>query len=124
MLTALFAAATTTVSLGAGIAAALPDKASAVPDVVGQTYADAKQTIGTAGLNPVIATRVGGRADEDQCIVTNAWFHTTVTQRYEKPEYDEVMLALNCAAAVATPGSPGNSAASPEGREALRSQAQ
>ena len=103
-------------SVGAGIAAA-------VPDVVGQTYEDAKQSIGATGSKPVIATRIGGRTDEGQCIVTNAWLHTPITQRYEKPKYDEVMVALNCTAAVASAGSPGNSAASPEGRQALNSQA-
>jgi hypothetical protein len=118
MLTVLCGAAagvTASVSVGAGIAAA-------VPDVVGQTYADAVQTIQATGSQAVIATRIGGRADESKCIVTNAWVRTNVTQVYEKPKNDSVLVALNCAAAVASAGSPGNSAASPEGRQALNSQ--
>jgi ribosomal protein L12E/L44/L45/RPP1/RPP2 len=116
--TVLFGAAAgiaATISVGAGVAAA-------TPDVVGQTYADASQTIQAAGSRPVIATRIGGRTDEGQCIVTNARFHTTVTQIYEKPEYDEVLLALNCTAPVASASSAGRSAASPEGRQALAAQ--
>src|SRR3954469_10588214 len=81
------------ISVGAGVAAA-------APDVVGQTYADAKATIQATGSQAVIATRVGGRADEDKCIVTNAWVRTSVTQVYEKPKYDSVMVALNCNAEV------------------------
>ena len=118
MLTVLFGAAAgvaATMSVGAGIA-------SAAPDVVGQTYFDAKQTIQATGSQAVVATRIGGRADDDKCIVTNAWVRTSVTQVYEKPKYDAVLVALNCTAAVASPGSPGNSAASPEGRQALNSQ--
>jgi hypothetical protein len=117
-LTVLCGAATgvaATISVGVGVAAA-------TPDVVGQTYADAAQAIQAEGSKPVIATRIGGRTDEDQCIVTNAWVHTTVTQIYEKPKYDEVRVALNCGAAVASVGTAGPSAASPEGRQALSEQ--
>ena len=117
-LSVLFGAAAgiaATISVGAGIA-------GAVPDVVGQTYQDAVQSIQATGSKPVIATRIGGRTDESQCIVTNAWAHTPVTQVFEKPKYDEVMVALNCTAAVASAVSPGNSAGSPEGRQALNSQ--
>jgi hypothetical protein len=117
-LTILFGAAAglaAAISVGAGVAAA-------APDVVGQTYADAKASIQATGSQAVIATRVGGRADEDKCIVTNAWVRTSVTQVYEKPKYDSVMVALNCNAEVASAGSPGNSAASQEGRQALNAQ--
>jgi hypothetical protein len=117
-LTVLLGAATgvaATISVGVGVAAA-------TPDVVGQTYADAAQAIQAEGSKPVIATRIGGRTDEGQCIVTNAWVHTTVTQIYEKPKYDEVRVALNCGAAVASVGTAGPSAASPEGRQALSEQ--
>jgi hypothetical protein len=105
-----------TIPMGAGVAVA------ETPDVVGQTYADASQAIQAAGSKPVIATRIGGRTDEGQCIVTNARFHTTVTQIFEKPKYDEVLLSLNCNAEVASVGTSGPSAASPEGRRALDAQ--
>jgi hypothetical protein len=104
-----------TISVGAGVAAA-------APDVVGQTYKDAKNTIQGMGAAVVIATRTGGSADIDKCIVTNAWDKPSVTQPRQAPGPDEVWVALNCNAAIAGPGSPGNSAASPEGRQALISQ--
>ncbi len=118
MLTVLFGAAAgvaATISVGAGIAAA-------APDVVGQTYNDAKQTIQAAGSAVIIATRTGGLAETDKCIVTNAWNKPSVTLPREAPDPNTVWVALNCNAAVASPGSPGNSAASPEGRQALISQ--
>jgi hypothetical protein len=118
MLTVLFGAAAgvaATISVGAGIAAA-------APDVVGQTYRDAKSSIQETGAAVIIATRTGGLAETDKCIVTNAWDKPSVTQPRQAPGPDTVWVALNCNAAVASPGSPGNSAASPEGRQALISQ--
>jgi len=117
-LTFLFGAASAvaaTISMGAGVAAA-------APDVVGQTYIDAKNTIQETGAAVVIATRTGGSADIDKCIVTNAWDKPSVTQPTQSPGPDEVWVALSCNAAIAAPGSPGNSAASPEGRQALTAQ--
>jgi hypothetical protein len=86
---------------------------------VGQTYRDAKSTIQGQGASVVIATRTGGSADVDKCIVTNAWDKPSVTQSRKAPGPDEVWVALSCNAAIAGPGSPGNSAASQEGRQAL-----
>jgi hypothetical protein len=117
-LTILFGAAASVaavISVGAGVAAA-------APDVVGQTYRDAKSTIQGQGASVVIATRTGGSADVDKCIVTNAWDKPSVTQPRKASGPDEVWVALSCNAAVAGPGSPGNSAASQEGREALIAQ--
>lgn len=118
MLNALFGAAVgvaVTISVGAGVAAA-------APDVVGQTYRDAKQAIQAEGAAVIIATRTGGQAEVDKCIVTNAWDKPSVTQPRQAPEPDTVWVALNCNAAVASAGSPGNSAGSPAGRQALISQ--
>jgi hypothetical protein len=111
--TGVLAAAASAAVLGAGSAAA-------APDVVGQTYNDAKQTIQQTGATAVIATRTGSVADESKCIVTNAWDKSQVTGGRNQPT-DQVMVALNCNAMVASAGSPGNSAASPEGRQALAS---
>ncbi len=105
-----------TVSLSAGVAAA-------APDVVGQTYKDAKNTIQSQGSAVVIATRTGGSADIDKCIVTNAWNKPSVTLPRQAPGPNEVWVALSCNAAIAGPGTPGNSAASPEGRQAQVAQA-
>jgi hypothetical protein len=113
-LTGLFGAAAgvvATIAAGAGIAAA-------APDVVGQTYNDAKNTIQGQGAVVVIATRTGGMVDEDKCIVTNAWDKPSGTAIGEDPS-NQVLVALNCNAAVASAGSAGPSAASPEGRQAL-----
>jgi len=108
------AAAATAALLGAGVA-------GAAPDVVGQTYNDAKSTIQQTGATVVIATRTGGLAEQDECIVTNAWDKPQVTNPRGAPQ-DQVMVALNCNSAVASAGSAGNSAASPEGRQALAAQ--
>jgi hypothetical protein len=100
-----------TLSAGAGLAAA-------APDVVGQKYADAKNTIQQTGAAVIIATRTGGLATQDECIVAQAWDKSNVTGGRTSSK-KEVWVALNCNASVASAGSPGNSAASPEGREAL-----
>jgi beta-lactam-binding protein with PASTA domain len=86
MLTVLFGAAAgvaATISVGAGIAAA-------VPDVVGQTYNDAKQAIQGSGSAVVIATRTGGLAETDKCLVTNAWDKPSVTLPRQAPPLDTV----------------------------------
>jgi hypothetical protein len=119
ILTALSGAAAgvaATITVGAAVAAA------AVPDVVGQTYKDAKNTIQGQGSAVVIATRTGGSADVDKCIVTSAWSKPSVTLPREAPGPNEVWVALSCNAAIAGPGTPGNSAASPEGRRAITAQ--
>jgi hypothetical protein len=117
-LTVLFGAAAgvaATISVGAGVAVA-------APDVVGQTYSDAKNTLQSQGAAIVIATRTGGSMDLDKCIVTNASVRPSVPKQRQAPEADEVLVALNCNAAVASAGSAGPSAASPEGRKALIAQ--
>jgi hypothetical protein len=98
---------------GAGIA-------GAAPDVVGDTYSDAAAAIQQNGGTAVIATRVGSGADEDECIVTNAWDASFI--REGASSSGEVMVALNCNSQVASAGKSGNSAASPAGREAKAAQ--
>jgi hypothetical protein len=112
--TGVLAAAASAAVVGAGSAAA-------APDVVGQTYNDAKQTIQETGATAVIATKTGSLASLDACIVTNAWNKPQVDNPRGGSDQQQVMVALNCNAAVATAGSAGNSAASPEGRQALAS---
>jgi hypothetical protein len=98
---------------GAGIA-------GAAPDVVGDTYNDASTAIEQDGGTAVVATRVGSGADEGECIVTNAWDAPFL--RDGSSADGEVMVALNCNGGVASAGTPGNSAASPAGREAKAAQ--
>lgn len=50
---------------------------------------------------------------ESDCIVTNAWDKPLVSG-----PRNQVLVALNCNSALASPDSPGNSLASPEGRQA------
>ncbi|MDT5016870.1 MAG: hypothetical protein QOD39_3030, partial [Mycobacterium sp.] len=59
----LVAAAASAALLGAGTAAA-------APDVTGDTYSDATSAIDDDGGKPVIATRVGDKLEQGDCIVT------------------------------------------------------
>ena len=113
MLNVLFGAAAgvvVTISVGAGVVAA-------APDVVGQTFRDAKSSIQAPGAAVVIATRPGGLAETDKCIVTNAWDKPSVTQPRQASGPDTVWVALSCNAAVASPGLPGKV---PPARKAVR----
>ncbi|MCT7657653.1 hypothetical protein [Mycobacterium deserti] len=94
--------------------------AGAVPDVVDRPYSDAKAMIQDAGGTPVIATRIGGGADEGDCLVANAWEagYPNLSSRGRIIGNNEVLVALNCNGELAGPGSPGNSALSPAGRAA------
>ena len=109
------AAATASAALfGAGIA-------GAAPDVVGDTYSDASSTIEQSGGTAVVATRTGSGADTGDCIVTNAWDASFIREG-TSANGREVMVALNCNGDVASAGKPGNSVASPTGREAKAAQ--
>ncbi|MCV7025642.1 hypothetical protein H7I77_20200 [Mycolicibacterium novocastrense] len=117
----------------------LPGIASAAPDLVGQTYAEATNAIAQQGGTAIIASRVGAKLPLSKCIVTGVSQSTFVRPpfvqavpgrdgRYARQGVryrvvsNEYRLSLNCNAAVATANTPGNSAASPEGREAKREQ--
>lgn len=90
--------------------------AVAAPDVVGQTYSDAKDAIEEDGGSAVVASRVGDQLDEGDCIVTNAWDASFL--RIDASDEDQIQVALNCAGGYATATDPGASVASPLGREA------
>jgi hypothetical protein len=104
--------------VGAVLVSAGP--AAAVPDVVDRPYKDAKRMIERDGGRAVVATRTGTRADEMNCLVTNAWEAAVrrPDSRGQLVVNREVMVALNCNAALAGPGAAGNSALSPAGRDA------
>ena len=104
--------------------------AAAAPDVVGQTYHDARRVLADAawhntdgphvGFTPVIAVRVGAKMDDNDCIVTSAWVAPFVRDydgRFGRSD-DQVILALNCEGEYATGTNPGPSVASPAGRAA------
>jgi hypothetical protein len=104
----------------AGVGLLSAPTAGAVPDVIGRPYSDAESMIQDAGGTPVIATRTGGGADEGDCLVANVWEagYPNVSSRGRIIGNNEVLVALNCNGELAAPGEPGNSAASPIGREA------
>ncbi len=101
------AAAASLAAVAAMFAGAAP--AAAAPDVVGQTYADAVSAISSQGGSAVVASRVGSRLQQDDCIVANAWDAPFL--RGSQHASGEVMLALNCSADAASAGTAGNSAA-------------
>ena len=90
--------------------------AAAAPDVLGEKYSDAKEAIEEDGGSAVVASRVGGTLEEDDCIVTNAWDASFL--RIDSAAEDQVQVALNCAGDYATATNPGASVASPLGRAA------
>ncbi|MGV0851943.1 hypothetical protein [Mycolicibacterium phlei] len=89
--------------------------AAAAPDVVGQPYSDAVDEIESGGGSAVVATRVGDKLDQGDCIVTNAWDQSFL--RIDSSA-SHVSVALNCAGEYATATNPGASVASPLGRVA------
>ncbi len=117
-------AGVTVVAAAAGTALIGAGQAGAAPDVVDRPYKDAKRIIQRYGGNAVVATRVGSGADEDDCLVTNAWDAAVrrPNSRGRPVANSDVMVALNCNGALAAPGVPGNSAMSPVGRDAKAEQ--
>jgi hypothetical protein len=89
------------VMFGSGVAAA---------DYAGQKYGDVTKAFDDNKLTAVIATIVGDQLPLDECIVTR-W-------RLDNNDKSRGLLYLNCNDAVATAGSAGNSAASPQGKAA------
>jgi hypothetical protein len=85
----------------------------------GQTYSDASSALSNAKMKGVVASRVGDALPQDQCVVTRSENAPWIKGDHFATVSDTVLLYLNCNAAVASPTSPGNSAASPEGRAAI-----
>ena len=106
---AIAAVAASAALFGAGTAVA-------APDVVGQTYSDAQSTIEDGGGTVTVASRVGDKLDEGDCIVTNAWNASFL--RIDSSAENQVNVALNCDGAYATATNPGTSVQDPLGRAA------
>jgi hypothetical protein len=96
--------------LGTGIAAA--------DDYAGQTYADASSAASDAGQTVLIASRVGDRLAQDDCIVTSSQAAPFIHGDDFAHVTDTVQFNLNCEGAYASATSPGASLASPEGQAA------
>ncbi len=111
---AAVSAAATTVLLGAGGA-----QASTTPNVVGQKYSDAQTAITSAGLTAVISTVVGDRLAQPDCQVVNQVPRTVPpVPDSGGSAVNQLLISLNCDAAVASVTQPGFSAASPQGKAA------
>jgi hypothetical protein len=95
---------------GTGVAAA--------DDYAGQTYADASSAASDAGATVVVASRVGDKVPQDECIVTSSQAAPFIHGDDFAHVSDMVQFHLNCNGGYATAGTPGPSLASPEGREA------
>ena len=95
---------------GTGVAAA--------DDYAGQTYADASSAASDAGATVIIASRVGDKVAQDDCIVTSSQNAPFIHGDDFAHVSDTVQFNLNCNGEYATAGAPGPSVASPEGREA------
>ena len=93
---------------------------AAADDYAGKTYADASSAIADAGQKAVIATRSGDSEEDDKCVVTSSEQAPWIKGDDFAPVTDTVLLNLNCNAGVASAKTPGNSAASPEGRAAIQ----
>jgi hypothetical protein len=95
--------------------------AAAADDYAGKTYADAQSALSNSKLKGVIATRVGDMVSDDKCVVIRSEKAPWIKGDKFGVVSDTVLLFLNCNAAVASPTTPGNSAASPEGKAAIAS---
>ena len=95
---------------GTGVAAA--------DDYAGQTYSDASSAASDAGLDVIVASRVGDKLSQDDCIVTRSQT-APFSDADDGAHYEsQVQFYLNCNGGYATATNPGASVASPAGREA------
>jgi len=93
--------------------------AAAATDVTGQKYSDAQSALSSSGLKPVVETVVGDQKAWPDCVVTRAQKRTLQPpENSSGSATDEMLVSLNCEAGIATATTPGNSAASPEGKAA------
>ena len=98
--------------LGPGVASADP--------LAGDTYADAASKISGWGATPVIYSVVGTGLPTDECIVTSSQQSKFLNSSGGNSRSGEYLVNLNCNRKLASAGHPGNSAMSPEGREAKK----
>ncbi|MCV7345439.1 hypothetical protein [Mycolicibacterium rhodesiae] len=101
---------------GAGIAAGSPDWS-------GQTYSHAAEDIPKWGYKVAIAGVIGDQLPLDDCIVTRSPKAIKLDSS-GRSTTSQISLYLNCNVKLAEPGKPGNSAASPEGRQTKNDLAQ
>ncbi|WP_313672961.1 hypothetical protein [Mycolicibacterium sp.] len=108
---------------GVGVAAVLVSVcgsgvAGAVNEYKGLTYEKAAASISRGGT-PVIASRIGSYLPTEKCIVTGSRTGGFLDSSGNSRR-GIVLLDLNCNAPAAASGHPGNSAATPEGKDAMK----
>lgn len=116
---ALVTRITAVCAMTAALTAGMGTSAAVADDYAGKTYADAQTALSNAKLKGVIASRVGDAVSQDKCVVTRSEKAPWIKGDKFAVVSDTVLIFLNCNAAVASPTTPGNSAASPEGRAAI-----
>jgi hypothetical protein len=83
--------------------------------LTGKTYSDAAAIVSGWNRTAVVETVNGSQLASDDCIVSS-WRKWTTTDPAGK-RLNQVLMNLNCNQGLAAPGKPGNSMASPEGRQ-------
>jgi hypothetical protein len=95
--------------------------AEAKDSLAGITYAEAAAKVSKWGGKVIISTVVGDAVETDKCIVTSSR-KTSFVKGDNFDHESGYLVALDCNAKLASAGSPGNSAASPAGREQKHAQ--
>jgi hypothetical protein len=98
--------------VGQGVA-----RADALSEVTGKYYGQAKSVLSQAGLTPIVATRVGDVASDDNCVIDRVQ-PANFTNGTGGAASKTVYVYLNCYANVASPLQPGYSRQSPLGKAA------
>jgi hypothetical protein len=111
----------------AGIAMALFGQgvagADAMSEVTGKYYGQAKSVLSKAGLTPIVATRVGDVASDDNCVIDRIQ-PANFTNGTGTAANKTVYVYLNCFANVASAVQPGYSRQSELGKAAYNAQQQ
>jgi hypothetical protein len=85
------------------------------------TYSEARSQIQNAGLTAQVSARVGDRLSEGDCIVTSSTRSAKPARGFTDGGPNSIVLiALDCNGNVASPGNPGYSAGSPQGRALIK----
>lgn len=97
---------------GMAVASALSSAgiATASPSVWGKTFAEASAELNNAGYTAVVATQLGDKVTQSECLVTSQRDASTA---FEPNARRQVYLSLNCYPQPASAASPGYSAANP-----------
>jgi hypothetical protein len=95
---------------------------AAADSYAGKTYGDAAGELSGYGMTAVVAGRVGSALSTDNCIVTRSQKAPWLKGDNFQPVNNTMLLFLNCNDPVASAGRSGNSAASPEGQQAIKEQ--